>query len=180
MDLLQAVGLSLLYGLADPLVFLPALVIGWLARAWWQAAAGAALIAVILFAIELATPLPEGSSRVWAVVPLMVIAPLVWTSLAYRLRRWLKVRRHVTPADPVACAVLAVIGGVVGACVGGLAGVALGTLYIQAAEVSNFEGAAGYMVVFLFMLPGIVIGAVAGAILTWRRAMQRSSAGSLP
>lgn len=63
----------------------------------------------------------------------------------------------------------ALLGGVLGAALGGVAGVLLGLAFVELAQVSDFEGRSGYLVGFLFMPAGIVVGAVAGAILLRRR-----------
>ena len=63
---------------------------------------------------------------------------------------------------------LAAIGVVIGAPLGGLLGALVGSLAAGIFQISSFEGGAGYYVMFFFVLPGILIGAIVGAVVTAR------------
>jgi hypothetical protein len=56
-----------------------------------------------------------------------------------------------------------------GAVLGGIAGILTGLAVVAATGVSGFEGESGYVVGFLFMPAGIVLGAIAGGIWLGRR-----------
>ncbi|MCC7274788.1 MAG: hypothetical protein IT561_19115, partial [Alphaproteobacteria bacterium] len=91
------------------------------------------------------------------------------------LRRWLRGRQQAAPGDPLARTVWSLLGLVLGACIGGIAGMGLGIAYVDLANVSSFEGLAGYTVMFLFVLPGILVGMIAGAVAGWRRSRRAAA-----
>jgi len=165
LDLVNALAESFLGGLIDPLVIVPAIAVGALARRWWQALLGAVAVAAVVFVVGFFHDLPEGAEMVWAAVPVAALAPVAWSSAAFLgARRWRTQaemsRRSIWPG------VVGVAAGLVcGGLIGGGAGGALGAWYVEAAHVSNFEGKAGYVVVFLFLFPGVIIGAAIGAVL---------------
>jgi hypothetical protein len=70
---------------------------------------------------------------------------------------------------------LPVIGGFAGAVLGAVAGFLVGTLAAEVFQISGFEGQAGYFVMFLFALPGLLIGLVAGILLTLRWQRRRAA-----
>jgi hypothetical protein len=77
--------------------------------------------------------------------------------------------------------ILPVIGGFAGAALGAVAAFLVGALAAEVFQVSSFEGQAGYFVVFPFVLPGLLIGLVAGILLTLRSQRCRAaSAGAGP
>ena len=61
------------------------------------------------------------------------------------------------------------LGSVIGAVAGGVAGLGIGTAYVELANVSSFEGASGYAVVF-WIFAGILCGAIAGVLVALRNA----------
>ncbi|MFN3657898.1 MAG: hypothetical protein ACK4UO_11645 [Pseudolabrys sp.] len=63
---------------------------------------------------------------------------------------------------------LAILAAIAGGAVGGVAGTLLGGVLAPVFGVTGFEGAAGYFAVFLFGLPGGVIGLVTGLWLVFR------------
>jgi hypothetical protein len=167
LDLFKALAESFLAGLIDPLVIVPAIAVGVLARRWWQALLGAVAVAAAVFAVGFFHDLPEGAEMVWAAVPVAALAPVTWSSAAFLgARRWRaraeRGRRSVWPSV-VGLAVGLEFGGLIGGVTGG----ALGAWYVEAAQVSNFEGMSGYVVVFLFLFPGMIIGAAAGTVIGW-------------
>lgn len=179
MSLVEASLVSIFSALANPLVFLPAIVIGVVARAWWQVVLGAVLLTAALLGISIATtPLPEGGSRVWTTVPLGVIAPLAWAAVAFRFKQWRRARGGASGSPGATLAW--VFGGVfLGLIVGAAVGVGAGMLFVELAHVSSFEGASGYLVFFAFMPGGAILGAIAGGILgAWRA--RRSALGRVP
>ncbi|MGE0718923.1 MAG: hypothetical protein AB7P02_25985 [Alphaproteobacteria bacterium] len=178
MDLVSAVLLSIAAGAASPAVFVPAIVVGWIARSARMATLGAVAIAAVLIGMAAMEPLPEGARRVWWLMPLGVVAPLAWTLAVFALRRWLGRRTAARPGDPLARGVWSILGLIAGGLVGGVIGLLLGMAYVELAEVSSFEGLAGYTVMFLFVLPGILIGMIAGAILGWRLPRARVASGT--
>jgi hypothetical protein len=144
---------SILAGVINPLIIVPAIVIGALARRWWQALLGALVVAAAVFAIR------------WAAFPVTVLAAAVWTSAAFlAARRW----RGGADTGPIRQSIFGLaVGFILGGLFGGGAGVALGAWYVEAAQVSSFEGKSGYVVIFLFLFPGVIIGAATGAVLGW-------------
>lgn len=64
---------------------------------------------------------------------------------------------------------LAFLGLLLGGLAGGLIGLLGGLGYTSLAATSSFEGYSGYLVAF-WMLVGILIGMIAGAIMGFRRA----------
>jgi hypothetical protein len=167
LDLVEALAESFLGGLIDPLVLVPAIAIGALARKWWQALLGALAVAAAVFAVGFFHDLPEGAEMVWAAVPVAALAPVAWSAAAFLgARRWrARAERGLRSVWPSVVGVA--VGLVFGGLIGGIAGTAFGAWYVEAAQVSNFEGASGYVVVFLFLFPGVIIGAAAGAIVGW-------------
>lgn len=152
------------YGLFSPLVAVPAFIFGWLVRRWWLVPLGAVALGALFTAISMVDfDAPGGSEIAWPLVPLSVLPPLAWASAGYHFGRWR--RRAGAGERATAARVAAIIGGIlIGTVVGGVAGFGLGEAYVTLARVSSFEGLAGYVVVFLFALPGLLIGAVAGGV----------------
>jgi ABC-type antimicrobial peptide transport system permease subunit len=64
---------------------------------------------------------------------------------------------------------LSLVGSLLGAVLGGGAGLLGGLAYTNLAETSGFEGYSGYVVV-LWMLAGIILGIIAGAVIGVKRA----------
>lgn len=73
----------------------------------------------------------------------------------------------------------AALGALLGAIFGGVTGVLLGLAWVEIFAVSSFEGASGYLVGFLFLPAGILLGAVAGGIWLHRRGAQPPEGGSV-
>lgn len=67
----------------------------------------------------------------------------------------------------------AILGGLLGLVVGGVLGAILGDPIGMAFHVSNFEGGRGFFVAFFIIPLFAVIGAITGAIVLSRRAVQR-------
>ena len=63
---------------------------------------------------------------------------------------------------------LGFIGLISGLIKGGALGVGLGSICVEAFQVSKFEGGAGMMVFFTFMPIGALLGGIAGAYLLGR------------
>lgn len=170
MGLTEAILRGLLHGLQSPWVIVPAWAIGWFARAWWQVVAGAVVLAVILFAISqimLQGRLPEGAQVMWWLAPLGLLPPLAHSAAAH----WLRLRFGSAPESSGARLgtrlVSAFLGLLIGVALGAFIGFVVGDAYVEWAHVSQFEGGAGYMVIFVFALPGALIGGGAGAALAW-------------
>jgi hypothetical protein len=151
------------FGLLSPGIAVSAFLAGWIARRWWLVPVAAVVIAAVFATISMVNlDAPADSEIVWAAVPFTIVAPLVWCSAGFYFGRWRR-SRHVKSGSPGAARVASILAGVVtGAAIGTLAGLGLGEAYVTLARVSSFEGLAGYVVVFLFMLPGLLIGAAAG------------------
>ncbi|PHP68796.1 hypothetical protein CSC94_02035 [Zhengella mangrovi] len=62
----------------------------------------------------------------------------------------------------------ALLGAILGAVLGGFVGFGAGFAYVELANVTDFEGASGYAVVFWSLL-GVVVGLVTGIIVGVRR-----------
>ena len=60
---------------------------------------------------------------------------------------------------------LGCLGFVLGAIVGGVIGIALGFVWINVFNTSDFEGYSGMLVFFTFMPLGAIVGGLGGAIL---------------
>jgi hypothetical protein len=174
MDLPTVLLNTVLLGLASPLVFIPAILLGWFARSWIWVVAGAVLIALVGLGFAL-TELPPGARMIWEAAPLGIIAPLAWAAAVFTLRRWMRQRTATEPAHPGVRVVWLLVGSVLGAIAGGILGIALGTLYVEITQASNFEGAAGYFV-FLFCMPvGVLLGVIIGAVFGWRLSGRRAA-----
>jgi hypothetical protein len=172
---------GVLLGLASPMVALPAALLGWFARRPWQAVLGGVAVGVALFALSFRHTLPEGASIVWAAVPLGLVAPVLWALAGFLLGSWRRARGRRGSAPALWERLLGgLLGGVVGGLLGALVGYGAGVLYVELASVSNFEGQAGYAVVFGFALPGLVLGALAGLVLGWRWDSRRQPPSGRP
>lgn len=71
--------------------------------------------------------------------------------------------------------ILACLGGVVGSLVGCIVGLMLGMLAATLLNIPDFEGQSGYFVVFLFALPGAVIGLIGGIWLVIRSRRKKAA-----
>lgn len=169
MDLLGASLESILWGAITPSILVPAALLGWWARRASVVVAGAIVIAAVNFAISLTETLPPGAERVLWLAPVGILAPLGVAYAAFRLRAWLAARDAAAPASTGPRLVRSVFGAILGAVVGGGIGLGLGLAVVEIGQVSSREGESGYLVVFLFLLPGILIGLVTGAVIAWRR-----------
>lgn len=170
MTLVEAAFWSVVHGFAMPTVVLPALVVGWMAPRAGIAVLGGVAIAVALFLYSHAFgSLPEGATVIWWLLPLGLVPPVAWALGSFLVFRRLRALAGGDRSHPGLRAIDAVVGALVGAVVLGAAALAAGSLYADLAQVSSFEGAAGYLVVFGFGVPGILLGLMAGAVLGWRR-----------
>lgn len=162
--------MSVTAALTAPTNILGGLVLGWVCRGWWQVV----LAAVVMHGVLVATMLPggmlENAPVVWLALLAGLAGPLAWCAAGFALRR-----HAVTPGSAAERAASAFAGLVLGGAAGAVIGLGLGELTVTMARVSTFEGAAGYAVFFLFVLPGIGIGAVLGAVLGWRRSRPRAA-----
>jgi hypothetical protein len=148
----------ILFGLISPAIALPSFLFGAVVRRWWLVPIGAAALAAIFTALAF-----EGGEIVWLAAPVAVLPPLAWSAAGYYFGRWRRARGGGVPAS-LARGVSIVAGLVLGAAAGAAAGFGIGVAYVELAQVSSFEGLAGYVAVFLFGLPGLIIGAIAGAV----------------
>ena len=164
----ETIGQMILFGLINPLIALPAFILGWIARRWWLVPAGAVAIAALFTSLSIldfnARPDVAADSEIlWAALPFTLVPTLAWCGAGFFLGRWQRSRR-----DPEARALVRVAsilaGLLLGAVLGAAAGLGLGELYVSVARVSSFEGLAGYVVVFLFIAPGVLVGAASGAL----------------
>lgn len=163
--LATAIVASVVQGLGSPANILGGLVVGWFCRRWWQVVLGAVTLHAVMLGAVLPGSLPAGAEIVWVLLPLGVVGPLAWCAAGFVLRR-----QVVTPGGGAERAGTAIAAGLAGGILGGALGAAAGSLYVDIARVSSFEGQSGYLVVFGFVLPGMLIGAVLGAVVGWRRA----------
>jgi hypothetical protein len=156
----------IVFGLISPVIALPAFLFGWMVRQWWLVPLGAVAIAAVFLVLSLMdSAVPKGGEIVWAAVPVTLLAPLAWCIAGFYFGRWRRGRHGGSEAAGVVRAASIIAGLLLGAALGAAAGLGLGQAYVMLARVSSFEGLAGYVVVFLFMLPGLVIGAIGGAVI---------------
>ncbi|MNC85608.1 hypothetical protein D3C83_12170 [compost metagenome] len=108
-----------------------------------------------------------------------MLPPVAWCTAGFAAGSWYR-RNATTGIDNGAIRAIGIIGGLLlGGAVGAVAGFGTGVAYVTIAEVSSFEGLAGYVAVFLFALPGLLIGAGVGAAIgavVGRRVAARRSA----
>lgn len=170
MDLLVFVPQVILHQLISPFLFVPAIAVGWFARTRMQVTVGAVAVGVVSIALSFLGRMPEGASIVYVLMPLTFVSPLVWAFATAALKKkLLRDDPAATPAsDVMRKAMRAVIGVVIGAPLGGALGALVGSLAADYFRISSFEGGAGYYVMFFFVLPGILIGAIVGAVVLWR------------
>jgi hypothetical protein len=150
----------ILFGLISPAIALPSFLYGAVVRRWWLVPIGAAALAALFLAIAF-----DDAEFVWAAAPVALVPVLAWCTAGYRFGRWRRSRRGKTEPAGFARAASIVAGLLLGGVAGTAAGLGLGAAYIDLAQVSSFEGLSGYVVVYLFMAPGLIIGAIAGAII---------------
>ena len=166
---------STAWSLVSPVIFVPAIFLGWFVRSWLWVLAGAVLIAVAALLLAL-DRLPAGAEMVWATAPLGIVPPLLWATATFKLRRWMRERTEAEPGHVGVRVVWTAIGGLLGAA----AGVGFGFIYADATEMSNFEGGIGYFI-FFFCLPiGALIGLVGGTLNGWRLSGRRKPAPATP
>ena len=177
LDLLSAVLQGLLNSLVTPLVFVPAIGVGLLARQWWHVFLGAIVIFIVLTVISWLR-LPAEASMVWPMLPLGILPPLAWAAATFRLRAWMQRRNREQPGNNAVRAVWLLLGLVAGGVVGCAIGIGIGVAYIELAKVSSFEGASGYVVFLLFAPAGLLIGAGGGAALGWWLSGRRLPSGA--
>ncbi|WP_431284822.1 hypothetical protein ACQW02_08420 [Humitalea sp. 24SJ18S-53] len=169
MTLVGAALESILWSLVAPAIFIPAIVLGWLARGFWVVIFGAVVIAGANIVMSLAETLPRGAERVFWLAPLGVVAPLVIGSAVFLLRRWLTSRDQAAPGSIGPRLVRCLIGLVLGGVIGFGIGLGVGLAVIVIGGVANQAGGASALVVFVFVFPGILIGMIVGAIIGWVR-----------
>ncbi len=71
-----------------------------------------------------------------------------------------------------------ILGVVLGALIGGLIGFVAGEYAVDLFDVSCFEGACGYLVAFIYIPAGGLIGAIGGGVLFYKRLWANSRIGS--
>jgi hypothetical protein len=175
MDFIAFLPQFVLYQLTNPFIFIPGILIGWFARTRAQRVGGGVLIAIATTLLSFRVPLPAGGQHVWGAIPLAVIAPLIWVFAVAALKRWMRPGESEAPGSGRLRLVGAIIGTVIGAPLGAAIGAGLGTAAVEIFQISAREGGAGYFVMFLFVLPGIPIGAIIGAIIGYRWAGARKT-----
>ena len=168
MDLIAFLPQIILYQLISPFIFIPGILIGWFARTRAQLVGGGVLIAIVTTLLSFLQSVPAGGQYVWGAIPLAVIAPLIWVFAVSALKRWMRPGESEAPRSSRLKLVRAIIGTVIGAPLGAAIGAGLGTAAVEIFQISAREGGAGYFVMFLFVLPGIPIGAIIGAIIGYR------------
>ncbi len=168
MDLIAFLPQIILYQLTSPFIFVPGILIGWFARTRAQRVGGGVLIAIGITLLSFLEPLPPGGQRVWGTIPLAMIGPLIWVFAVSALKRFVRPGESEAPRSGRLKLVRAIIGTVIGAPLGAAIGAGLGTAAVEVFQISAREGGAGYFVMFLFVLPGIPIGAIIGAIIGYR------------
>lgn len=179
--MIEVIPQMIAFGLINPLVALPAFLLGWMVRRWWLVPVGAVWIAVVLLILSLTqSAVPEAGEIVWQALPVTTLPPLAWCAAGYAFGHWRR-SRHGGSKTAVAIRVASIgVGLLIGAPLGAAAGLGLGQAYVIMARVISFEGLSGYVVVFLFALPGLAIGGIAGAaiggVLYGRLAARRMTA----
>lgn len=151
-------------GLGHPENIIGGLVVGWFCRRWWQVVLAAVAMHAAVLAVFMPGSLPVGAQIAWLLAAFGVIPPLAWCAAGFLLRRHV-----VTPGGTGERLGTALAAAVLGGIAGAVVGATLGTFYVELARVSQMEGTAGYVVVFLFVLPGMLIGSVIAGIVAWRR-----------
>lgn len=179
MTLVEAGFWSVVHGLVAPAVIVPALVVGWMAPRTLVAVVGGVAIAAALFLFShWVASLPEGAVVIWWLMPLALIPPIAWSVGSHLAFRSLRAMAGDDRSHPGLRLVDAVVGAVIGAVLGGGAALLAGSIFVEVAQVSSFEGGAGYLVVFGFGFPGLVLGTLVGAFLGWRRRRRRAQPAS--
>ena len=178
MELLANTPEIILYQLINPFTFVPGIVIGWLARTHTQRVVGAVAITAAITLLSLFEELPQGAQRIWGAIPLSVIAPLIWVFAVAALKHWMRPGADAAPRAGRIRFVGAVIGTVLGAPLGAAIGIGIGLAAVEIYEISAREGGAGYFVMFLFFPPGLLIGAITGAVLGYRWSIRRKTPGT--
>lgn len=168
MDLIAFLPQIILYQLTSPFIFVPGILIGWFARTRAQLVGGGVLIAAVITLLSFLEPLPPGGQRVWGTIPLALIGPMIWVFAVSALKRWMRPGEGEAPRSDRLRLVRTLVGVVIGAPLGGAIGALVGTAAVEIFQISAREGGAGYFVMFLFVLPGIPIGAIIGAIIGYR------------
>lgn len=167
---------SIAAGLTSPLLFVPAVVVGWLARSARMAAFGALAIAAVPIGLAALQPLPEGA-LLWR-LPQSLVAPFAWALGVHVLCRWLRGRAEARPRDPLARVVRSIAGLFVGGFIGGAIGLAVAVGYVELADVDASDGPGAYAILLVSMFPGILVGMIVGAVLGSR--LSRVPVGGAP
>lgn len=168
MLLMQVLLQTILWDCVSPLIFLPAIALGWWVRSVRMLVLGAVVIAATSTAMSLLTPLPPNAERIFWVEPLRGIAPLLIALLARRLRRYTSAREDGGPRGVGARMLLAAIGGVVGAAGGAILFILLGLAVIALGDLHDREGGEDYVLAYIVGPLGFLMGLLIGAIVAWR------------
>jgi hypothetical protein len=169
MDLADALLMGIVWSFLNPLVFVPAIVVGWLARDVRLVIVGALAMAAISIGMSLSQPLPPGARIVYAGLATQLIAPLAIALATFKFERWL--HESAGPASPQAGRRIArtILGAMLGGITGALAFGTIGLLALQFSGVGNDDYVEGATMMILGSLVGLLIGLVVGAVLGWKR-----------
>jgi hypothetical protein len=160
---------ALLYDLLSPFTFAPAAAIGWIARTRGQRWAAVGALAIAKIAFVLSRYMPANLFHAVVIVVTQAIAPLLWVFGVAALRAQLSGPAAAANGQPATARwVRGLIGAVLGGPAGGAIGALLGSIAADLLSVSNVDGGSGYFVAFFGVIPGILLGLVAGPILALR------------
>jgi len=173
MDELQAILQASLQSLVEPFVVVPALAMGWWLGRRWMLLAGTQFIGFLRLGATFGDAPPDTpmlAPYLGAFVP-----PLLLALLARRVRRAMTGGALPSRTGPLPRLLVALSGMMLGAILGLALGCALGIAVLSIAGQPINATAEGIIIGFYFMMPGLVIGMVAGGIIAFRRSGRRTA-----
>ena len=181
MEIFEAIIQGILLDVVNPLVFLPALAIGWWAPRAQMVLIGAVVLTIVQIGLSLMQPLPEGSELVWWLMPTALVAPLVLAWGAFRVRAWLRASDAAGTGGRGGPRLLRMATGIMlGGALGAGLVVGVGLLVIELGDLHDREGGEAYLLFFGVAPIGLLVGMIIGGVIGWKRAGRKARTHSVP
>lgn len=170
MDKVHALAQAIRDGVADPMLLLPSLALGWWVGPWWMLLAGGLALGILRLVASLSAAEPGGDAAIlWAAA---FATPLLVAGITRLLRR------AVSGQDPNARPrtaprlVVAMFGATLGLVLGFGTGLALGLAFTWTLESASYDSRV-FTIALVFVIPLVTIGFIAGGVIGFLQAGPR-------
>lgn len=169
MAILQVLIQTVFWTSLSPLVFIPAIALGWWGRSKMVLIAGSAVIVLVQLVLFFTMPLPAGAQRlIWA-VPVLALPPFAISFGVQWLRRKLQSEQSRPETKRTTGIFLVAFGVLLGACVGAGVFFALALILTEGLDFSAADGSRDYSLLVIGTPLGLIVGMIVGGRLAFGR-----------